>query len=190
MLSASRLSMRFATRPVLRDLSFGVPNGAVFAVTGQNGSGKSTLLKIVAGLLAPSRGEIRWNNATTRGHCAYFAPDAPVYAELTALENLRFFAPNATDENLKTHLTRWNLEKRADDFAGDLSSGLRARLQLCVADWFAAPILLLDEPSAHLDEAGRELVKNLLLQQRTRGVALLATNDPRDLEGCDGRIEV
>ncbi|MBW3636597.1 MAG: ABC transporter ATP-binding protein [Armatimonadetes bacterium] len=191
MLEAQALSKRFGARIVLRNLSFKVESGACIAVVGRNGAGKSTLLRLVAGLVEPSRGQIRWNGGAARPFCALAAPDAPLYRELTCLENLRFFAQNAAgDAVLRAHLDLWALGNRADDLAGDLSSGLRARLQLAVAAWFERPILLLDEPSANLDESGRELVKRLLQTQKSRGVTLLATNDPRDLELCNGRIEI
>ncbi len=184
MLAAQNLSKRYGARAVLRGLSFEVAPGTVAAVAGANGAGKSTLLKIVAGL-------VRWNGGSPRGFCALFAPDAPLYRELTALENLRFFAPDASGEaDLRAHLEKWGLETRAHAFAGDLSSGLRARLQLAVAARQKAPILLLDEPSAHLDGAGRALVARLLEEQRAQGIALVATNDPRDFEFCDRRIIV
>lgn len=190
MLTARRLFKRYESRLVLRDLSFEIAPGSCVAVLGPNGAGKSTLLRLVAGLIAPSRGEILWNNAATRGQCALSAPDAPVYRELTCLENLRFFSGGAATESLKNHLSAWNLDKRADDLAGELSSGLRARLGLAVAAWFEHPILLLDEPSANLDEGGRALVENLISAQRARGVTLLATNDARDLNWCDAEIRV
>jgi heme exporter protein A len=191
MLQARSLSKRFGARIVLRNLDFEVESGQCIAVVGRNGAGKSTLLRLVAGLLAPSRGEVNWQGASTRGQCALSAPDAPLYRELTCLENLRFFAQNARDEAiLRAHLQKFDLESRADDLAGDLSSGLRARLQLAVAAWFEAPILLLDEPSANLDESGRELVQNLIAAQRSRGITLLATNDARDLSWCDGQIDI
>jgi ABC-type multidrug transport system ATPase subunit len=191
MLEAKDLSKRFGARIVLRNLEFQVSEGQCIAVVGRNGAGKSTLLRLVAGLVAPSRGEVAWNGAAPRPFCALAAPDAPLYRELTCLENLRFFSQNAAGvDRLREHLASWDLENRADDLAGDLSSGLRARLQLAVAACFERPILLLDEPSANLDESGRELVKTLLESQKSRGVTLLATNDPRDLELCEGRIEV
>ncbi len=190
MLTARRLFKRYESRLVLRDLNFEIAPGSCVAVLGPNGAGKSTLLRLVAGLIAPSRGEIRWNDAATRGLCALSAPDAPVYRELSCLENLRFFSGGASSHVLTQHLAQWNLGQRADDLAGELSSGLRARLGLAVASWFEHPILLLDEPSANLDEAGRELVEKLIEAQRARGVTLLATNDARDLSWCDGEVRV
>ena len=190
MLSARRVFKRYESRLVLRDLSFEVAPGACVAVVGPNGAGKSTLLRLVAGLLAPSRGEIFWKDGSTRGVCALAAPDAPVYRELTCLENLRFFSGGAPNSALENHLANWSLAARRDDLAGELSSGLRARLGLAVASWFEAPILLLDEPSANLDEGGRALVESLIAAQRARGVTLLATNDARDLAWCDDEVRV
>jgi heme exporter protein A len=191
MLEAKALSKRFGARIVLKNLNFQVQSGQCLAVVGRNGAGKSTLLRLVAGLVEPSRGEVQWDGAKPRAFCALAAPDAPLYRELTCLENLQFFARGAADTAaLTTHLQKWDLEGRAGDLAGDLSSGLRARLQLAVAAWFERPILLLDEPSANLDESGRGLVERLIGAQRERGIVLLATNDSRDFEWCDGRIEV
>ena len=191
MLEARQLFHRFESRLVLRDLNFQIAPNRCFAVVGRNGAGKSTLLRVVAGLTTPSRGSVSWNASSTKGMCALSAPDAPLYRELTCLENLRFFAQNRVDESeLRAHLAKWDLESRAHDFAGELSSGLRARLGLAVASWFELPILLLDEPSANLDEGGRELVARLIDEQKSRGVTLLATNDARDLAWCDGEIRV
>lgn len=190
MLEAKQLSHRFGARVVLKNLDFQVESGACVAVVGRNGAGKSTLLRVVAGLIEPSRGAARWNGQKTRPFCALAAPDAPVYRELSCLENLQFFSQSPEIDDLRAHLCDWDLETRAGDIAGDLSSGLRVRLQLAIAAWFERPILLLDEPSANLDANGRELVKRLVEIQKTRGVTLLATNDARDLELCDGRIEI
>ena len=193
MLRGEKLGKRFGARVVLRDVSFELNPGEVLGVVGRNGAGKSTLLRLVCGLLAPSRGKVLWNESDTRGKCALFAPDAPLYRELTCLENLAFFAGNPDQTILRAHLEAFGLGERAHDFAGDLSSGLRARLGLSVASWFAQnehPILLLDEPTANLDDAGRSLVERTVRQHRARGVTLLATNDERDLTMCDRVLDV
>lgn len=189
MLTATNLSKRYGARLVLKAVNFEIKAGEVVAVEGYNGAGKSTLLKIVAGLIAPSRGTVQWSGGSTRGICSLAAPDAPLYRELTCLENLSFFTGlSHTDPALQSHLARWGLATRARDFHGELSSGLRVRLQLAVASWHRAPVLLLDEPSANLDDVGRDLVAQLLAEQRERGVTLLATNDDRDKLWCDRRL--
>lgn len=190
-LVAEGLTKRFGDRLVLRNLNFEVRPGEVVAIVGANGAGKSTLLRLVCGLLDPTRGSVTWQGKSTRGACALAAPDAPLYRELTCYENLHFFARGAGGpERLLGHLQHFDLEKRAGDLAGDLSSGLRARLHLAVAAIFENPVLLLDEPSANLDQSGRDLVAGLLQQQRQRGITLLATNDPRDLDLCDRKLQV
>jgi heme exporter protein A len=193
MLTATKVAKRFGSRIVLRDLSFEVAVGQCVSVIGPNGGGKSTLLRLIAGLTIPSRGEVRFEGQNPKPFCALAAPDAPVYKELSCLENLQFFSRGASTERLQNHLTLWGLGNRGEDLAGDLSSGLRARLALCVADWFCengAKILLLDEPSANLDESGRELVAGLIERQKKRGLILLATNDERDFIWCNGQISV
>src|SRR5215210_4167542 len=167
MLVAQKLGKRYGTRTVFRDVNFVVERGTVAAVLGANGAGKSTLLKIVAGLARASVGTVLWREdagdqkSEIAGQdlqwlCGLSAPDAPVYRELTAFENLEFIArvrgSSTTADELATHLTRWLPRVRHNDLAGDLSSGLRTRLQLAVATLHAPPILLLDEPSANLDE--------------------------------------
>ncbi len=190
MLEAKALSHRFGARVVLRNLDFRLESGSCVAVVGRNGAGKSTLLRIVAGLIEPSRGDVKWRGEKPRPFCALAAPDAPLYRELSCLENLRFFSGSRDEKRLQAHLETWDLDARGADFYGDLSSGLRVRLQLAVAAWFERPILLLDEPSANLDAVGRENVARLIQAQRTRGLTLLATNDARDLEWCEMQVEV
>lgn len=187
------LSKRFGARLVFRDVNFAVTRGSVVAIVGSNGAGKSTLLKILAGLLRPSQGVVDWNPPQA-AHCCVglFAPDVPVYRELTVRENLEFFARALQQPStlVADQLARYALEARREQTAGDLSSGWRARLQLAVATLGAPPLLLLDEPSAHLDADGLDLLHGVLEAQRTRGLALVATNDAREAARCDYQIEL
>lgn len=184
MLQVRDLSKRYGARAVFRQISFEMRPGTTAGIVGANGAGKSTLLRILAGLLQPSGGKVAWEySAVRRG---FFAPDAPVYRELTVLENLQFFAlAQNRPVDLEEHLQRFQLHPRRSDFAGDLSSGWRARLQLAVATLGAPQVLLLDEPSAHLDSDGLGLLHEVLDVQRSRGIALVATNDPREAARCD-----
>jgi len=201
MLHAEKIGKRFGARIVLRGLSFEIAPGSIAAIVGANGAGKSTLLKIICGLTAPSVGNVAWRDDKGEfagrdlgRNCGLAAPDAPLPRELTALENLEFLARlrglPCERETLLAHLDRWHLRARANDFAGDLSSGLRARLGLAAATLHSPQILLLDEPGANLDSDGRALLQNALQAQREIGIALVATNDAREADLCDARIEV
>ncbi|MDQ3814195.1 MAG: ABC transporter ATP-binding protein [Armatimonadota bacterium] len=197
MLLARKLGKRYGERVVFRDLEFAVQPGTVAAVVGPNGAGKSTLLRMIAGLTRPSTGAVVWadGSSETRNlqwQCGLAAPDAPVYRDLTAGENLEFFARTrglaSNADALLAHLEKFALRPRSRDLAAALSSGLRARLQLAIATLHEPLILLLDEPSANLDAAGRALLQQILEEQRRRGVGLVATNDPRDAGLCEMQI--
>ena len=196
-LHSENLAKRYGMRAVFREVGFELASGHAAAIVGKNGAGKSTLLRLVAGLLRPSLGRVWWRNARHENEepgalCGLAAPDAPLYRELTALENLEFVARvrglQFDAGALQTHLENFALGKRGADLAGDLSSGLRARLGLAVATLHSPPILLLDEPGANLDDAGRELLARVLAEQRARGIALVATNDAREAALCDENI--
>ena len=144
MLIGSNVGKRYGARVVLRRLNFDIAPGRVVAVVGRNGSGKSTLLRAVAALTNLDAGMIEWQDDNTKVFgeamrllCGLCAPDVPLYRELTCGENLQFWAqlrPASTcsEEELRARLEAWELGARWNDLAGDLSSGLRARLALCV----------------------------------------------------------
>jgi len=148
-------------------------------VAGANGSGKSTMLKIIAGLLPSSEGKVTLPEGDARHTLGYSGLDLNVYPFLTAIEHVRMARDfRGTGENPDELLNRVGLTRAANQRAGEFSTGMRARLKLAIAVQAKPQVLLLDEPSASLDEAGRELVENIVNQQRQRGVCLIATNDP------------
>lgn len=195
MLQVSNLSKRFGSRLVFRNVNFEISHGTIAAIVGSNGAGKSTLLKIIAGLTRASSGDLKWAQEYSASELSLglFAPDAPVYRELSVEENLAFYAralPPSTPatSSLEDQLERFQLTPRRRQLAGDLSSGWRARLQLAVATLGNPRVLLLDEPSSHFDADGLEILHGVLDVQRARGIALVATNDTREAARCDLEI--
>jgi len=194
----------FGTRQVFGAVNARLVAGQVGVVTGANGAGKSTLLRIVAGLLQARRGEANITregkplDALTRRACiGYVAPDLTLYRELTGAENLQFFARlrgiTLTREDLIAGLTEVGLRGRGKDFVGTYSSGMRQRLKYAFALLNRPPILLLDEPTANLDEAGAAIVEQIIANQRTRpggGLTLLATNEPNETQWGDMLIRL
>jgi heme exporter protein A len=122
-------------------------------------------------------------------HLGFVTPDMSLYAELTALENLSFFASlrglQLSDDDLHERLAEVGLRERADDLLGDFSSGLKQRLKLAFAVLHRPALLLLDEPSTNLDAAGVEIVERLIRDQKQRGVVVLATNNAEELKHGD-----
>ena len=190
-LQAIDLAHRYAPGRGLARIEFMIRSPGVAAITGPNGSGKSTLLRIIAGLLRPSQGTLRFVRARAevaplarRGHVGFTSPELTFYPELTAEENLRFAGdalglPDAVSA-ARTALERTGLAVRVGDRAGALSSGLQQRLRIAFALLHRPHVLLLDEPGSHLDDDGRRMLERLVLEHAREGLVVIATNDERE----------
>jgi heme exporter protein A len=191
----------FGPRRIFGPLSFYVERGRVMGVSGPNGSGKTTLLRVLAGLLRPSRGGVLLEDVGGSGAeptsavpwaIGWAAPDTTLYGELTAAENLEFFADVAgrSREGAEARLAHVGLSPTlvASLPSRMLSTGQRQRLKLAYATLGGAPLLLLDEPGANLDEAGRAIVMKVVAAQRLVGMTVIASNDVRDLALADEAV--
>ena len=124
----------------------------------------------------------------------WFAPDLALDGALTAAENLDFFAAVRGLRPDKGAAERWlagvGLDPRrvADVPLRALSTGQRQRVKLAYATLHDPGVLLLDEPGANLDESGRAVVQKVVASQRSRGIAIIASNDLRDLALADERL--
>ena len=162
-----------AEAPCVRGLDLDLAPGSRLAVVGPSGSGKSTLLATLAGLLAPLRGEVSTDAASLREAVTMFAEDGHVFAT-TLRENLRVVRGDLTDEEALAALAAVGL----DDWLATLPHGLdtmlgpdgttvsggeRRRLLLARAVVRRGPVLLLDEPTEHLDTARGDALLAALL---------------------------
>ena len=201
-LVASGLGKRFGRRVLFRDLAFEVGPGGGLAIRGANGAGKSTLLQIIAGVQAPSAGEVRLTLGGAEVErqerplrVGFVAPYLNLYDAFSAEENLGFLArarrlPGA-DVRIAAALERVGLGARGGDFVRTYSSGMRQRLRLAAALLAAPAVLLLDEPTSNLDEAGRSVVAAVAAEHRAAGgVLVVATNDEREAAFCDAAVEI
>ena len=201
-IAAENLSKSFSGRPLFSGLSFSASNGLV-AIAGRNGSGKTTLLKILAGLLRPTSGGVRFeigggamlSPSVRRLSIGWAGPDLELYGALTGVENLRFFRRAAgrpcDDRELEARLAGVGLgagasRRRVEEY----STGMKQRLRIAFATLFDPPALLLDEPMAGLDAEGRDVVRRAVAVARERGPVLLASNDERDFERPDQRVDL
>jgi len=182
-IAARGLGRRFGSKRVLRDLDFEVRAGELLLVTGPNGSGKSTLLALIAGLLAPTEGEIEVD--LPRGRLGYLAHEALVYKELTALENLdlygRLYHVPERRETIGALLERFGLWEARHQRVGSFSRGMQQRLALCRVLLHGHELLLLDEPYSGLDATARTLVDDVLAEAAGSRTLVVASHEPEHI---------
>jgi ABC-type multidrug transport system ATPase subunit len=188
-LSIRDLSRNYGRRRALWRVSFECGVGEIVGLLGPNGSGKSTLLSIVSTSSVPSAGDVRYGDRTAseigpalRSRIGVLSHDLHLYPELTARENLMFFArlygvPDAY-EAASTALDRSWLSDRGDDVVQSFSRGMRQRLALERALLHRPRLLLLDEPFTGLDDASTVAIVDRLKELRSTGcIVLVATHD-------------
>ena len=182
MLTARNLSKRFGTKRVFDKVDVTLEPGSFLLVTGPNGSGKTTLLRVLAGLAAPTAGELE---LPSRELIGYLGHEPLVYRELTPLENLRLFARlyrvPEQGERIGMLLERFGLWDVRHQRVGTFSRGMQQRLGLCRVLLHDPEVLVLDEPFNALDASGAELLDAALAELASRAV-VVATHDP-------GRVE-
>jgi len=179
-IQARGLGRRFGSKRVIRDLDLEVRAGELLLVTGPNGSGKSTLLALMAGLLAPTEGELEVD--LPRGRIGYLAHEALVYKELTALENLdlygRLYHVVERRETIGALLERFGLWEARHQRVGSFSRGMQQRLALCRVLLHGPELLLLDEPYSGLDASARSLVNDVLAEAAGAKTLVVASHEP------------
>ena len=179
----------YGRRRALHNVTFSCGAGEVVAVLGPNGAGKSTLLAVISTLIAPNGGEVRYGPHTARSAGArlrhrlgWLGHELQVYPELTARENLQFFARlmGVSDENaaVAAALASSRLESRAEEPVSGFSRGMRQRLALERALIHRPRLILLDEPFTGLDGPSSDaLALRLRALAQAGTLVLLATHD-------------
>jgi Cu-processing system ATP-binding protein len=189
MITISGLEKRYGAQHVLRGVDVEVRRGSVTAVVGPNGAGKTTLIKAILGLVHADAGAIRVDDQLVGEDCAYrarigYMPQIARYPHnltarelLTMLTELRKAAPNAgpmrRDESLIAQL---GLTGQLDKPLRALSGGTRQKVNAVAAFLFSPDLLILDEPTAGLDPAASEVLKDRILAERAAGRTVIVTS--------------
>ncbi len=157
-------------------------SGDLIAAHGANGSGKTTLLRIIAGLVAPTRGRVAWTTTSpgTRPRIGLLGHATHLFEELTAIENVVLAARLARrDEAIAIDLLgRLGVEQHGGRRTGGLSAGTRRRVGLARALATDPDVLVVDEPFAGLDRPAADVVGRVLGEARDDGrLVVIATHD-------------
>lgn len=193
------------TVPAVRSVSGVVPARGITCITGPSGAGKTTLLSALAGLLPLSAGTVTADGRPVGGpewqaQIAWL-PQQPQFVAGSIADNLRLARPDATDEELWAGLRQVALEERVralpeglaaplGEDGTTLSAGERARLALARIVLADRPWMLLDEPTAHLDELTERVILDTVLELGDRGAVVVVSHRPALLELADSRLEL
>jgi len=168
------------------NINLKVREGVVFGFLGPNGAGKTTTIKMMAGVLAPTEGQIVINGMDLAREpsevkqCVGFIPDRPfIYEKLSGLEFLHFIAGLYSLNNspslrrrISELLELFELSHWQEELVGSYSHGMKQRLVMCAALLHRPRVLIVDEPMVGLDPKGARLVKDIFRDQARMGTTI------------------
>ena len=196
MIEIRDVTKKFGTNTVLDGVSLQIQKGDSFALIGPNGAGKTTLVRILSTLSNPNSGtiiingfDINEDQENVRGQIGVISHNTFLYEDLTAQENLEFYAElysidkEEGQEKIDQLLRKVNLRLRAHDIVGTFSRGMKQRLAIARMVLHDPNILILDEPSTGLDVKSRNIFYEIVKDLHSTGkTVLLATHDLKELE--------
>jgi len=196
------LTKKYSGKTIFKGISFELSAGDSAVIVGRNGSGKSTLMKIIAGIISPSSGSMKFKNSgneiemnEVKKKLGFVSPYLNLYDELSAIENLRLFSGlksdrEVNDGELMNLLELTGLADRRNDEVKTYSSGMKQKLKISFALLNEPELLMLDEPRSNLDRSGIETMERIAEKQKDKGILIIATNDEDDLKLCSKRINI
>ena len=198
------LTKRYGGLTALDDLDLAVPERSIVGFLGPNGAGKTTAMKLLVGLARPSAGsahvfglDVARHSAEVRTRVGYLAQDPRFYEHLSARETLRFVArffysgpASAIERRIDELLDLVDLAGKADRPIRGFSGGERQRLGIAQANVNEPDLLLMDEPAAALDPAGRQAVLAILARLRERTTVFFSTHILDDVQRVADRVAI
>lgn len=188
-LIAKDITKSFGRFQVLKGINLTIKRGERYILFGSNGAGKTTLVKILSTILSADSGELMlFGNKIERrskdimAMIGFMSHEPYLYSELTALENLNFYANlysiNNKDERIKNLLKEVGLYHRSHDRVGSFSRGMKQRLSLTRSILHDPEIIFLDEPYAGLDIKAQEILNDFIVKLNQKGKTfIIITHD-------------
>jgi ABC-2 type transport system ATP-binding protein len=184
-IEATDLRKRFGDVAALDGIDLSVPAGMVYALLGPNGAGKTTLIRAIAGLVRTDGGELRvlgspMPDRRVLADIGYMTQAAALYMDLSAQENVRFFARVQGRGDVEWAMRFVDLWERRASVTATLSGGMRTRLSLACALVHRPSLLLLDEPTVGVDPQLRATMWDGLREMAADGTTILVSSHVMD----------
>lgn len=200
-LELSSVKKFFGRRLIFNDLNFRMDSAGVYGISGPNGSGKSTLVKIIAGIIGTSAGRVIHQldgkeiiPEKLHDHIGFISPYLVLYEEFSAWENLELCSKirgiKLDHSRVKNLLEKFLLLNRKDDLVKTYSSGMKQRMKFIFALMHSPSLLILDEPTSNLDDEGKNSVYEIVKEEGTKNIVIIASNENQDLSYCSDIIDL
>jgi ABC-2 type transport system ATP-binding protein len=183
MLQISRLNKSYENHRALTDVSLSVPKGVIFGLLGPNGAGKTTLIRIINQIIEQDSGTVELDGKTLSPDdirkIGYLPEERGLYKKMKVWDQLVYFArlKGLSQDEAKRQIKRW-LEKLdivswRDKKIEDLSKGMAQKVQFISTVIHQPSLLILDEPFSGFDPVNAEVIKNEILELRSKGTTVI-----------------
>lgn len=201
MIKLKNVSKNIKGKCVLNDISYSFERGKIYGLHGRNGSGKTMLLRAICGLIVPTNGQIFIEDKILHEDIS-FPPSVGVIIEhmellpqYSAYENLFILSKIkkiAKESDIKEAIKKVGLDPDSKLKVKKFSLGMKQRLNIAQAIFESPDIILLDEPTNAIDEAGVSEIRDVIMEQKKRGaVVIIASHNKDDInELCDNIIKI
>lgn len=192
MIEVVNLSKEINKKKILKNINLSLDSGKIYGFVGRNGSGKSMLFKSIAGFIVPTSGNIMFDSIDIYMN-GLFAIDTRVlidkpnfFPDLTGKENLEMLVNLnnlISKKDIEECLDRFNFKKEASIKVGKYSLGMKQKLGIIQAIMENPKVLILDEPFNSLDEDNVDLIRKILIEEKSKNkIILLASHIEEDIK--------
>ncbi|MGF2146405.1 ATP-binding cassette domain-containing protein [Vagococcus fluvialis] len=202
MMTINKLNKKFNQKEILKDLSFDINQGEILCFLGPNGAGKSTTINILSGVLPYGSGEVNFfgedinkNKSNYQSQLGIVPQEIALYEDLSAEENVRFFASlyglkgEVLKESVKRALKRVGLLERKKDKPKTFSGGMKRRLNIACAIAHEPKLLIMDEPTVGIDPQSRNHILESIKEMKQQGMTILySTHYMEEVEQIADRL--
>jgi len=191
------ITKKFGTQMAVDDVSFAVESGEIFGLLGPNGAGKTTTIRIILDIFKPDSGRVAIlggpMNEEKKARVGYLPEDRGLYQDiplercLVYLATLKGLSESEAHQRIGTYMERFDLTEHKRKKIKELSKGMQQKAQLISTLVHRPDLVIIDEPFSGLDPVNTQMIKDLLVEERDRGVTIvMSTHQMHQVEElCD-----